>query len=45
LKEADMPVIVELVDKVLSNPECEATREEVKAAAHKLMAGRPLNAW
>ena len=45
LKEADMPVIVELVDKVLSNPECEATREVVKAAAHKLMAGRPLNAW
>ena len=45
LVEKDMPLIVELIDKVLSNPECETTREEVKAAAHQLMAGRPLNAW
>ena len=45
LVEKDMALIVELVDKVLSNPECEKTREEVKAAAHQLMAGRPLNAW
>ena len=45
LVEKDMPLIVELIDKVLSNPECEQTREEVKAAAHQLMAGRPLNAW
>jgi hypothetical protein len=40
-----MALIVELVDKVLSNHECEKTIEEVKAAAHQLMAGRPLNAW
>ena len=45
LVEKDMPLIVELIDKVLSNPECEQTREEVKVAAHQLMAGRPLNAW
>jgi Glycine/serine hydroxymethyltransferase len=45
LVEKDMPVIVDLIDKVLSNIESEAVLAEVREAAHKLMAGRPLNAW
>ena len=45
LVEKDMAVIVDLVDKVLSNVGDEKVLEEVKAAARQLMSGRPLNAW
>lgn len=45
LVEKDMPVIVELIDKVLSNVENDAVLEEVKVAARELMSGRPLNIW
>ncbi len=45
LVEKDMVVIVDLVDKVLSNIGDEKVLEEVKAAARQLMSGRPLNAW
>ena len=45
LVEKDMVVIVDLVDKVLSNVGDEKVLEEVKAAARQLMSGRPLNAW
>lgn len=45
LVEKDMTVIVELVDRVLSNIEDAKVLEEVKAAARQLMSGRPLNAW
>ncbi len=45
LVEKDMAVIVDLVDKVLSNIGDEKVLEEVKAAARQLMSGRPLNAW
>lgn len=42
LKEADMNVIVELVDEVLSNPEDEAIIESVKKKVNTLMEGRAL---
>lgn len=45
LVEKDMPVIVDLVDKVLSNLGSEAVLEEVRTEVHNLMHGRPLNAW
>ena len=45
LVEKDMVVIVDLVDKVLSNVGDEKVLEEVRAAARQLMSGRPLNAW
>ena len=45
LVEKDMPVIVDLVDKVLSDPENEAVLGEVRVKARELMSGRPLNAW
>lgn len=45
LVEKDMVLIVNLIDKVLTNIENPKTIEEVKAAARQLMSGRPLNAW
>lgn len=45
LVEKDMPVIVEMIDKVLSNVDKPEVIEEVKAQARQLMGGRPLNIW
>ncbi len=45
LIEKDMPFIVELVDKVLSNIENVQVIEEVKEQARKKMHGLPLNIW
>ena len=45
LVEKDMPFIVELVDKVLSNHENIQVIEEVKEQARKKMHGLPLNIW
>jgi glycine hydroxymethyltransferase len=45
LVEKDMPFIVELVDKVLSNHENTQVIEEVKEQARKKMHGLPLNIW
>lgn len=45
LVEKDMPVIVEMIDKVLSNVDKPEVIEEVKAQARQLMSGRPLNIW
>ena len=45
LVEKDMLLIVDLVDRVLSNIDNEQVYEEVKTAARQLMNGRPLNAW
>ena len=45
LVEKDMPVIVEMIDKVLSNVDKPEGIEEVKAQARQLMSGRPLNIW
>lgn len=45
LVEKDMPLIVELIDEVLSDIENEAVIEKVRNSARSLMAGRPLNIW
>ena len=45
LTEKEMPAIVELIDKVLSNTDNPAVIDEVKGAVRQLMSGRPLNAW
>lgn len=45
LVEKDMPVIVELIDKVLSHPDDPQVLETVKAEVHQIMNGRPLNVW
>ncbi|WP_373056768.1 serine hydroxymethyltransferase [Zunongwangia sp. H14] len=42
LVEEDMPKIVELIDKVISNINEEAALENVKAEVNSLMHGRPL---
>jgi glycine hydroxymethyltransferase len=42
LKEADMVVIVDFIDEVLSNPEDETLIEGVKKKVHALMSGRDL---
>ena len=45
LTEKEMPVIVDLIDKVLGNIDNPAVIDEVKGAVRQLMSGRPLNAW
>lgn len=45
LKENDIRVIVELVDKVLSNIGDASVVEDVKNQVEQLMVGRPLNIW
>lgn len=45
LVEKDMPVIVNLIDKVLSHPDDPQVLETVKAEVHQIMNGRPLNIW
>lgn len=45
LTEKEMPIIVELIDKVLNNIDNPAVIEEVKSGVHRLMSGRALNAW
>ncbi len=45
LVEKDMPVIVAMIDKVLSNVDKPEVIDEVKAQARQLMSGRPLNIW
>lgn len=45
LVEKDMPYIVELIDRVLSNPDNPAVISEVKELARKKMHGLPLNIW
>lgn len=45
LKEADMPVIVDLIDRVLMNPDDEANLEQVGAEVRKMMQNRPLFTW
>ena len=42
LKEADMDVIVGLIDRIITNPDNEQNTEAVAQAVHQLMAGRPL---
>ena len=45
LKEDKMPVIVELIDRVLQNPESEANIATVRAEVNKMMGEYPLFAW
>lgn len=45
LVEKDMPFIVDLVDKVLSNTDNQQIIDEVKEQARKKMHGLPLNIW
>jgi len=45
LVEKDMPYIVELIDRVLSNPDNPTVIAEVKELARKKMHGLPLNIW
>lgn len=45
LVEKDMPVIVNLIDKVLSHLDDPQVLEAVKAEVHQIMNGRPLNIW
>ena len=42
LKEADMAKVVELVDRVLTNPEDEENLNAVQSEVHELMKGRAL---
>ena len=45
LIEKDMPTIVEMIDKVLSNVDDANVLAEVKKSARQLMSGRALNIW
>ena len=45
LKEDKMPFIVELIDRVLADPDNEATIKAVRAEVNKLMQDLPLFAW
>ncbi len=45
LKEVHMPIIVDLIDKVLSNIDNEAVISEVRKDVNKLMKDFPLFAW
>ena len=45
LKEEQMPIIVDLIDKVLSNHDNEAILTEVRAQVNKMMEDFPLFAW
>jgi len=45
LKEADMPAIVDFIDKVISNVENEQIIADVKAEVNKMMSDRPMFAW
>ena len=45
LKEAEMEIIVDLIDRVLSDSENEANLSAVNAEVGRLMEGRPLFAW
>ncbi len=45
LKEAEMPLVVALIDRVLCAPDDEHVRAAVRAEVNALMADRPLFAW
>ena len=45
LKEADMPVIVDMIDTVLCNPTDEAVRAKITGQVNEMMQNRPLFAW
>ncbi len=45
LKEDEMVQVVNLIDRVLSNPDDEANLAQVRGEVNALMANRPLYAW
>ena len=45
LLEAEMDIIVEMIDKVISNIENPAAIEQVQKEVHALMSPRPIFAW
>ncbi|MDR1414698.1 MAG: serine hydroxymethyltransferase [Odoribacteraceae bacterium] len=45
LKASDMPVVVEMIDRVLSRPEDAAAIARVKGEVNALMGDRPMFAW
>lgn len=45
LKEADMTVIVEFIDRILNNMDREDVQDEVKGKIAEMMGDRPLFAW
>jgi glycine hydroxymethyltransferase len=45
VKESEIPTVVALIDRVLSNINDEATIQTVRAEVNALMAGRPLFQW
>ena len=45
LKEDDMPIIVELIDDVLSHVDEESVIDKVRGKVNSMMADRPLFAW
>lgn len=45
ITEKEIPQIVDLIDRVIENPEDEPVIQEVKAEVHQLMSGLPLFAW
>lgn len=45
LKEEDMKVIVDMIDRILSNPDDENTIAQVKKEVNAMMHTRPMFAW
>ena len=45
LKEEDMKVIVDMIDRILSNPDDENVIAEVKKEVNAMMHQRPMFAW
>ncbi len=45
LKEADMDVVVEMIDRVISNISNKNEIEKVRQEVHKMMSERPIFAW
>ena len=45
LKESDMDVIVDMIDRVLADPENESVIAKVKAEVNEMMMPRPMVAW
>ena len=45
LKEEHMPIIVDMIDRVLSAPDDEAVIAQVKKEVNAMMSDRPMFAW
>jgi glycine hydroxymethyltransferase len=45
LKEEDMKVIVDMIDRVLSDPDNEQVIAQVRSEVNAMMADRPMFAW